>query len=477
MRFSYIVLTWVICAITVACDEVASQSETPPKVTSTNSVNGPLKVGLDNPWHFVDSLGNSIYLTGSHTHLNMLDREGEEAAALNFDTYLRFLQDRAHNFTKLWAWEDNRHTPLPYQRVGPGTALDGKPTFNLAQFNEEFFDRLRSRVEAARNHNIYVVIMLFNGWSVESKEPNRHIWPRHPFHRDNNVSGIDGDPNGVGEGAEVQTLSNPAITAIQEVYVRKVIDSVNDLDNVMYEISNESAATVENTVWQYHMIDYIHGYERTKPKQHPVGMTVQWPNGSNQVLYESPADWISPNPNEGHNINPPASNHGKVVLNDTDHLWGNGGNVDWVWKSFTRGLNPIFMDLTPPLSERYTLPQAEDIRVAMGDTLEYAQRVDLEEMAPRQELCSTTFCLVNPGREYLLYVPPTPLCSVPLTGRPVGCELTVDLSYGEKTFEVEWFNPETRKTISADTIVGGAVRTFISPFRGSSVLYLKARES
>jgi hypothetical protein len=28
--------------------------------------------------------------------------------------------------------------------------------------------------------------------------------------------------------------------AIQEAYVKKVIDTVNDLDNVLYEISNES---------------------------------------------------------------------------------------------------------------------------------------------------------------------------------------------------------------------------------------------
>ena len=31
-----------------------------------------------------------------------------------------------------------------------------------------------------------------------------------------------------------------AVTALQEAYIRKVIDTVNDLDNVLYEISNES---------------------------------------------------------------------------------------------------------------------------------------------------------------------------------------------------------------------------------------------
>jgi hypothetical protein len=33
-----------------------------------------------------------------------------------------------------------------------------------------------------------------------------------------------------------------------------------------------------------------------------------------------------------------------VILSDTDHLWCIGGNHSWVWKSFLRGLHPIFMD-------------------------------------------------------------------------------------------------------------------------------------
>lgn len=59
--------------------------------------------------------------------------------------------------------------PLPYQRTGPGTASDGAPKFNLNQFNQAYFDRLRSRVIAARDRGFYVSIMLFQGWSIEKK--------------------------------------------------------------------------------------------------------------------------------------------------------------------------------------------------------------------------------------------------------------------------------------------------------------------
>ena len=82
---------------------------------------------------------------------------------------------------------------------------------------------------------------------------------------------MDGDVNHDNSGSDTHTLVNPAVTAYQEAYVRKVIDTVNDLDNVLYEISNESPDN--SLAWQYHMIDYVKAYEATKAKQHPVGMT------------------------------------------------------------------------------------------------------------------------------------------------------------------------------------------------------------
>ena len=73
-------------------------------------------------------------------------------------------------------------------------------------------------------------------------------------------------------------------------------------------------------------------------------MTFQYKGGSNKTLLNSPADWISPNNEGGYRDNPPAADGTKVIITDTDHLWGIGGNSAWVWKSFLRGPNPIFMD-------------------------------------------------------------------------------------------------------------------------------------
>ena len=88
----------------------------------------------------------------------------------------------------------------------------------------------------------------------------------------NNINGVDGDLNGNGQGPEIHTLNAPkAILELQQAYVRRVMDTLNDLDNVLYKIGNEMHTG--SVQWQYRMIDFIHASEKQKPRQHPVGMT------------------------------------------------------------------------------------------------------------------------------------------------------------------------------------------------------------
>ena len=248
---------------------------------------GPLRVSTVNSRYFADSSGKIVYLTGSHTWSDFMDSGvADPPPALDYVEFLDFLAAHNHNFFRLWRAENARggetgwnywFSPLPYARTGPGTALDGKPQFDLNQFNQAYFDRMRERIMAAGERGIYVSIMLFDGWSIESKFGGHDPWRGHPYNRSNNSNGVDGDSNNNSQGEETHTLQNGAITALQEAYVRKVVDTVNDLDNVLYEISNESPGNSQD--WQYHMINLIKGYEATKPKQHPVGMTVEYPGG------------------------------------------------------------------------------------------------------------------------------------------------------------------------------------------------------
>ena len=55
--------------------------------------------------------------------------------------------------------------------------------------------------------------------------------------------------------------------------------------------------------------------------------------------------------------------------------------------------------------KRQDPPGAETTCMAMGATRAYANRINLSAMIPHSDLCSTTFCLANPGFDYLVYLP------------------------------------------------------------------------
>lgn len=424
---------------------------------------GPLHPHPDNPRYFADPSGRVVYLTGAHTWTTIVDMGPEDPPPrFDFEKFLRWVEGYGHNFIRLWVWDltnweprgyrQVRHcvSPLPYARTGPGTALDGKPKFDLTKYDKDYFRRLEARVAAAGRRGFYVSVMLFEGWGLQFSPGG---WEAHPFHPANNSNGIDG------KGLAVYTLADPKVTALQEAYVRKVADTVNRFDNVLYEISNENHPG--STEWQYHMIRFLHEYEKRKPKQHPVGMTFQYKGGSNQALLDSPADWISPNPEGGYRDDPPEADGRKVILNDTDHLWGIGGNADWVWKTFLRGMHPLFMDpydgsiLGKPFD-----PEFEPVRKNLGYTLAYARRVNLARMKPAGALTSSRYCLADPGREYLVFVP---------GGGPV----TVDLTGASGQLRVEWFDPANGVQHPAGKVSGGAWREFTPPMPGSAVLYLR----
>ncbi len=128
--------------------------------------------------------------------------------------------------------------------------------------------------------------MLFEGWEIQFSD----AWENHPFNAANNVNGVEGDLDGNGQGFEFNTMDSSAmgrrVLDLQQAYVRKVIDTVNDLDNVLYEICNE--AHPASTEWQYHLIRFVKEYESRKAKQHPVGMTFQYKGGTNSTLYDEP---------------------------------------------------------------------------------------------------------------------------------------------------------------------------------------------
>ena len=463
-------------AATVTAAVDGRQARTTVEV-ATRSL-GPLQTSKANPRYFVDRRGRLVYLAGAHTWDNLVD-QGTTNPPQRFDygEFLDVLQVHDLRVFRMWAWEQTRmvlnghdyfFTPSPYLRTSPRKALDGGLRFDLTKFNSQYFSRLRRRVIAARERGIYVIVMLFNGWSVSGKglpAGTWDVWPGDPFNRLNNVNGVDGDTRGNGGGEETQTLADPRVTRLQERYVARVMRAVDDQPNVLYEVSNESS--VGSLPWQNHLVRFIRSKE-APDKRHPIGITAEYPGGSNTELLASSADWISPN---GNVDDPQPATGRKVVFVDTDHLCGVCGDPSYPWRAFTRGLNSMLMD---PWDGRFVDtedhfpvnsddPLWEAIRQRLGVTEALSERLDLARLTPASKLASSGYCLCDArhGSEYLVYL-------------PEGGPFTVDVSAAHTSLRVYWIDPDSGKESTGGEISGGGRRSMDAPGSGDAVLLLRA---
>ena len=466
---------------------------TPSPSVAVTPIEGPLRALTSNPHYFAGPDGRPVYLTGSQTW-NTFQDWGTDGVIqpTDFPAFIGMLVSHHHNFTLLWATElptfhglptrekdapDYTVEPHPWVRKGPGLASDGKPRFDLGQFNQAYFDRLRDRVHSLNEAGIYAGVYFFTGEWL-----NLFRFPRdgYPLSGGNNVNGVD---DGGGTGAVTMTAPNQ-VTAFQDAYVRKVIDTLNDLPNVLWIVSEEAPA---NSVWwNQHLIALARSYEAGKPYQHPIGYaaTVGF---SDSTLLESDADWIAPvsriSPSRSHGSGHPAD---KVNINDSDHsyweIWNDTPqtNRNYFWINFTNGNQTLFMDpytiyyprqnrnLPPSPSHGVSPkpdPRWENVRDTMGYIRKYAERMDLAKSMAAPELASTGHALANlePAKtEILVYA-------------PSGGFIDVDLTKVSGRLSVEWFNPANGAKTNGPDVDGGAVRTFSPNFGGDFVLYLRSR--
>ncbi len=453
------------------------------------SFHGTLRLNPANPRYFADDSGKSVYLTGSHTWATMQDMwpDAETRRPMDYDGFLQMMEDNGHNFLRFWQHMElisgqniTRYDPMPFERTGPDKAIDGLPKFDLSKWNEAYFVRLRDRVQKAGEKGIYVSVMLFQAWTIKHLTGKADPWPYHPMHPANNVNGIIDDPvlTSNGRAWDFFSLKCPQLLHWQKQFIMKVVDTVNDLDHVLFEICNEIPNRKESMAWQDHLCAFIKEYESRKPKQHPVGITAEGGDQDNSQLYPTCADWISPGNGKvfEYRYNPPAADGRKVIINDTDHSWGLGGDAAWVWKSFTRGMNVIFMDPwgryvgdydvgcqdgNVTYNHRY-FHAWDPVRRNMGYSRYFAQRMNLNACAPRNDLCTSSYCLADVGNTYLCFF-------------PAGGDEGLDLWNVEGVFAVEWFNPATGLTTKGKDIKGNWRYVLSQPFSGPGVLFIYKR--
>jgi hypothetical protein len=432
-------------------------------ISSPGRKTGLLRVHPSNPRYFTDDSGKAIYLGGHQIFVDLQDNTFgnyttyNQQARLDWPWYLQFAKARKLNYLRNWTLMSTGcgvplrcavAYPMPYKRVsGFGSANDGRGKFDLNQFDEDFFDRLRSRVIDAGNHGMYVSIMLYDVYAFSNfSTPLSPMWGGNVFNAENNINGITADTNGDGWGIEFFTAPSSKIRSLQKSYVMKVIETINDLDNVIFEAS--------------------------KAKQHLILMSPGGLSGLNVYTSATQSEVIASSADiyaasivwADYLENPPANNNGKPGILDRDHVRPTHSQVPILaWKAFARGHHYSMYD--QPFEAAIEDVTWDLARRNVGAIVTYANEVfsDLAKMLPNGDLSSTQYALANPGSEYLIV-------------QPESGAFTLEMQRG--TYSYEWLDPNTASTADRGVVsLMAGKNTFTPPFSGSAVLYLKSVSS
>lgn len=389
------------------------------------------------------------YLAGSHTWDNLQDY-GRRSSDFDWSAYLRFLTDHHHSAVRMWQWEgsawrfppnapptDTDVNPLPYEIRGNGK-------FDLNTWNDEFFTRLRQRVEDLGDRGIYALVMLHQEYLDATT---------HPLVRTNNVQGEGVAPN---MANQLHSLDNPAYER-QRALVRKTVRELSDQDNVLWEVGNELKLP-RSEGWQRAMINLLHQID-----DRPVLVNSGFADGAAdnyKMLMGLGADGVAW-PTDREPFEPPVIKGTVPHLSDTDHTKGvlksrsSQERVDWLWKSFTSGLHALSMESIqhpPPQGGDVNNPSYSAVRRAMGQAVFWSQRMAFGRMAPRGGY------VLASDEEMLAYFSPGERrreLRLPTASR----------------LRAEWFDSRTGEFMPAPDVTGGTDLEFFAPF-DQAILYL-----
>ncbi len=447
---------------------------------------GALSILPSNPAYFLSADGKPVILIG--------DYEGSPTAATgtttdpNYDFRLLFdtLQTNGFNFARLWIfygleseWNSetfpdayHRYNIMPYLRTGPGMANDGRPKYDLTQFNPLYFERLSAACAAARERGIYLQLILIDAWIFRVPL----IWRYHVFNAANNINGVDGDPRRTKQSSDPESgscsLNNTKVVEAEKALVARIVDAVNDFDNVLFEMANEN---YYNLAWELSMARFVHDYETNKPRQHLV-MPLDLPDHDygGQSFDKNPhtdhaKTWKTWDLPQLHTKLMAARNLKQPLIYDPDGLETRDDPIvrRAFWTAFASGANLDYLDysLQPEDGGDERGPRRAELRRQLGHLAAFARQLSPWEMHPEDGL-------VPSGEGYVLAGPREAVVYLPRGG-----QVELDMARMPGDFHVKWFNPRNGVSGEFSQATGGKVNAFTAPDGRDWILWLERGSS
>jgi hypothetical protein len=445
----------------------------------------PLSLHPQNPHYFLFRDKPTLLITSGEHYGAVLN------TAFEFTGYFEELARHKLNQTRTFSGTyreipesfnitDNTLAPKPDKYLCPWArsdqpgAADGLNKFDLSQYDEKHFTRLKSFIAEAGKHGIVVEYVLF------CTLYNDKLWDINPMNPKNVVNDLGANQI---NRREVFTTKHPRLLAFQEAFVRKAVKELNHFDNLYFEICNEPYFEGVADDWQAHIAKTIADAEKDLPNKHLIAQNIA--NDKKKVEkvtphvsilnfhYATPPETVELN--YLHNL-PIADDEtgfrGKEDVHYRTEAWDfiiAGGsaysNLDY---SFTPG-HP-----TGTLKD-YKSPGggSEDLRKQLSILKSFMEGLDFIQMKPANQIIKsgqatlpldrkrshsdsakqavmTARCLAHSGQQYALY----------LRGG-TSATLILDLPTGQ--YKADWLNTKTGNIDKSETLTGSSTTQVSSP--------------
>jgi len=317
---------------------------------------------------------------------------------------------------------------------------EDRTKFDLNQWDEAYFDRLKDFMSEANKHGVIVELSLFCPFYEEMQ------WELSPFNFKNNVNGLGDIPR-----TDVYTLDkNKGLLDVQEKMVRKLVMELKDFPNLIYEICNEPYFGGITLEWQEYISKIIVDTEKSFPGKHLISQNIG--NGFGKIKNPNPLVSVF----NFHYTSPPKAVSLNYDLNKVigENETGFNGQKDSTyrkeaWELILSG-GGLFNNLdysftTDNENGTYQYPEKQpgggtpNFRRQLSYLKKFMDSFDFVKMKPDSTVCS--FSLSDKNKVYILAEHGKQYAAYLMDGKQVNPEF--NLPSGK--YAAEWINPLTGK--------------------------------
>lgn len=419
----------------------------------------PIRLHPANP-HVFEFRGRPTVLVTSAEHYGAVMN-----AEFNYDIYLAELQRHGFNLTRLfsgmyaetWGEPWNTLNPAsgkflsPYKRSSTPGFKDGGNKFDLDQWDDEYFARLKDFVRKAGKAGIVVEMTLF---CVFYGEPE---WSISPYAPGNNVNGFGNFTH-----TDFWKTSNTAAMARAEALTKKIVTELKEFDNVYFELNNEPwiGGPRHPNPWNDRIIAAIQSVD----KSHLIAINLDAPAGNAIPAGISILNY--------HYASPPnavATNWGLNMVTSFDESGFRQSGPDnyrkEAWDFIIAGgavydnLDWSFSVASPEGKDKGARdnlgPKAPELRDQLAILLKFMNGFDVSTLKPNKGIVkggapATFYALADAGRAYAIY----------LNG---GSKSDLQLDLPQGNYGVEWVDTKSGAITKSAINHGGGTVTISSP--------------